>query len=622
VGHLLEDPQALELPPGTNLPQAIEELGLLREALRAAPGELDRALDRAILALQRKAAENAIKVWSGSQRALDRIFAAQVADALLEALLEGAPAIDSCSLFTAAGGRLTRRASAGLARELVAEEADALVQLAARRGHEASVRDAAHEPLLDGSALQASGLRALVAIPLVQRGALLGALQAGSRTAYELGEIDRLLLGSAAARAVALLSHETSQRLERWVALQSELARVLAESSSTQVALRGALQAVCKHLGWDLGLAWVQRGVALRCEAIWTQHGLAADGEERLRKGEPPEIATQAANSNKPVWSRDVGELGMHGEVLRRSGLRCALFVPVRVGEESLGVVELASLTLKVPEAQQWLEALCNVVGQFLRRARAQELLRESEALKAGSLASAMETAHFREHFVGIVGHDLRNPLTAILTSAQLLLRHGGLSDRQARAITRIAHSAERMARMIGDLLDFTRSRLGGGFPIHPLRIDLRELSTAVIEELELAYPTRTVEFSARGDGWGTWDPDRMAQAVSNLVGNALQHSPEQSTVRVELLDEGDRIRLETTNAGPAIPAEVLPHIFEPGRRGTGGRGRKESTGLGLGLFIVEQIVLAHGGTIAVRSSAEEGTTFSVSLPRRPRAFP
>jgi signal transduction histidine kinase len=176
------------------------------------------------------------------------------------------------------------------------------------------------------------------------------------------------------------------------------------------------------------------------------------------------------------------------------------------------------------------------------------------------------------------------------------------------------------MARMIGDLLDFTRSRLGGGFPIHTRRMDLRELSQAVIEELELAYPDRTIELEARGDAWGNWDPDRIAQVVSNLVGNALQHSPAGSTVRLDLRDEGDRVLLETSNAGPPIPAEVLPHIFDPGRRGPPGRGRNESSGLGLGLFIVREIVLAHGGEISVRSSAEEGTTFTVSLPRRPRA--
>jgi PAS domain S-box-containing protein len=233
----------------------------------------------------------------------------------------------------------------------------------------------------------------------------------------------------------------------------------------------------------------------------------------------------------------------------------------------------------------------------------------------------AAETVRFREQFVGIVGHDLRNPLSAISTAAQLLLRYG-LSERQARTAGRIVSTADRMARMIADLLDFTRSRLGGGFPIQTRRMNLHDLCETVIEELELAYPERTVELDARGDAWGNWDPDRMAQVLSNLAANALQHSPESSTVRVELRDEGERVVFLTSNAGPAIPADVLPRLFEPGRRGPPGRSHKESSGLGLGLYIVRQIVLAHGGDISVRSSATEGTTFEAWLPRRSRLLP
>ena len=136
----------------------------------------------------------------------------------------------------------------------------------------------------------------------------------------------------------------------------------------------------------------------------------------------------------------------------------------------------------------------------------------------------AARTARFREHFVGIVSHDLRNPLTAIVTSAHLLLRYGELPERQARVVARIASSADRMARMIDDLLDFARSKLGGEFPIHRRRIDLRQICEQTVEELEFAF-TRQVKLEANGDLWGDWDPDRIAQVISNLVGNAVQHS-------------------------------------------------------------------------------------------------
>ena len=224
------------------------------------------------------------------------------------------------------------------------------------------------------------------------------------------------------------------------------------------------------------------------------------------------------------------------------------------------------------------------------------------------------ETAHFREHFVGVVGHDLRNPLTAILTSAQILLRYGRLDEAQARVVNRIAASAGRMARMIADLLDFARTRLGGGFPIRTERIHLGELARQTVEELIFAHPSRTVRIDAEGDLWGNWDSGRMEQVVSNLVANALQHGPEDDEVTVTLRGEPAVVILTTHNGGPPIPREVLPHVFEPGRRGDAAPG-----GLGLGLFIVEQIVLAHGGSLEARSSAKDGTTFTAVLPRKAR---
>lgn len=224
------------------------------------------------------------------------------------------------------------------------------------------------------------------------------------------------------------------------------------------------------------------------------------------------------------------------------------------------------------------------------------------------------ETAHFREHFVGVVGHDLRNPLTAIITSAQLLLRYGGLDGPQERVVNRVASSAGRMARMIADLLDFARTRLGGGFPIQTRRIDLRELTGQTVEELIFAHPERTVHIDAEGDLWGNWDAGRMEQVISNLVGNALQHGPQTGEVKVTLRGEADSVTLSTHNAGAPIPPEVLRHVFEPGQRGSAPSG-----GLGLGLFIVQQIVLAHGGSMRA-SSGPEGTTFTAVLPRKARA--
>jgi PAS domain S-box-containing protein len=220
-------------------------------------------------------------------------------------------------------------------------------------------------------------------------------------------------------------------------------------------------------------------------------------------------------------------------------------------------------------------------------------------------------TAKFREQFLGVVSHDLRNPLNAILLSAHTLMRSGGLEERQGRTVARIARSAAGMERMIKDLLDFTRVRLGGGFPLQPAPTHLDRVCAEVLEELEAAHPARELRRRLLGGYAGEWDRYRLAQVVSNLVGNALQYSPEGTPVTVTTYPTDEHMVLEVHNLGPCIAPEMLAHLFEPFRRGaTAGR-----QGLGLGLFIASEIVRGHGGTVTVRSREEEGTTFTVRLP-------
>jgi PAS domain S-box-containing protein len=225
------------------------------------------------------------------------------------------------------------------------------------------------------------------------------------------------------------------------------------------------------------------------------------------------------------------------------------------------------------------------------------------------------QAADFRERFLGIVSHDLRNPLNAILLSANVLIRSDSVVQHHLRNVRRIASSAERMERMIGDLLDFTRGRLGGGIPITPRPANLRAICRQVLEELEAGNPQRELRLSTRGELFhGEWDADRLAQLLGNLGKNALDYSPENLPVSFVLRDEGDSVCVEIHNAGPPIPAHQLPRIFEPFRRATG-EGHP-SSGLGLGLFIVQQIAHSHGGRVEVRSTPAEGSTFTVRLPR------
>jgi signal transduction histidine kinase len=221
----------------------------------------------------------------------------------------------------------------------------------------------------------------------------------------------------------------------------------------------------------------------------------------------------------------------------------------------------------------------------------------------------------FRERLLGIVSHDLRNPLSNILMTTQLLLRREGVPETVRPGVQRIATSADRMQRMISDLLDFTRATVGGGIPLERRPTSLCALVETTLEEFELTHPGRVVSTCARGMTEGVWDPDRLVQVVSNLVSNALAHGDEGTPVRVRVWEDGTDHLFSVHNAGPPIPGELLPRIFDPFKRALGNGGRK---GLGLGLYIVQQLVLAHGGTIEVRSTREEGTTFTVRLPRVP----
>jgi PAS domain S-box-containing protein len=227
------------------------------------------------------------------------------------------------------------------------------------------------------------------------------------------------------------------------------------------------------------------------------------------------------------------------------------------------------------------------------------------------------QTAEFRERFLGIVSHDLRNPLSIITLSATLLLHQETLPERALRLAQRISLNAEQMARMIGDLLDLTRGRLGGGIPISPAPCDLGPLGRRVVSELEVAHPARELWLEARGDLQGEWDQDRLAQLLGNLLRNAVDYSPEGTPITLALHGEGEQVRLEVRNQGEPISAELLPDLFEPFRRGQA-RGSSATSGLGLGLYIVQQIAAAHGGGVEARSTREEGTVFTVRLPRVP----
>lgn len=229
-------------------------------------------------------------------------------------------------------------------------------------------------------------------------------------------------------------------------------------------------------------------------------------------------------------------------------------------------------------------------------------------------LFSAHEAAQLREQLIGIVSHDLRNPLNAITLSAATLMRRTDLDDRARRGLSRILESADRANRLIRDLLDFTRARMGKSLPVKRQHVDLHALTQQVVDEVGLATPGRRFDMDCQGDAQGSWDPDRIAQVLTNLLTNAVQYSPPGTPIRVKTVAEGGQVVLSVGNEGPPIPMHVLPNLFEPMTRGTDAGGERRS--IGLGLFIVDQIVRAHGGGVEVESTGDAGTTFRVRLPR------
>jgi signal transduction histidine kinase len=205
--------------------------------------------------------------------------------------------------------------------------------------------------------------------------------------------------------------------------------------------------------------------------------------------------------------------------------------------------------------------------------------------------------------------------LSSVLALARLYAGNDAVPTNVRRALSHIDIASQRMVELIGTLLDFSLARSGQALPITRVDGDLSDAARAAVEELRSATPDRAIDLHVQGDTRGAWDAARMAQIVSNLVGNALAHGDPREPVRVDLEGDDGRVTLRVGNRGPVIAPELIPNIFEPFRRG--GDPSARPRGLGLGLYIVREVVHAHEGTIRVESTVERGTVFTATLPRR-----
>jgi signal transduction histidine kinase len=231
---------------------------------------------------------------------------------------------------------------------------------------------------------------------------------------------------------------------------------------------------------------------------------------------------------------------------------------------------------------------------------------------RAATYTELQQTLRHNEIFTGVLAHDLRNPLGAIRTAAELLLlRQKDERKEITRPLHRIISSSQRITGLIDCVLDFTRTRVDGRVMLHAREADIGELCRQVVAELALAKPDWRVEVASRGDLHGTWDPDRLPQVLSNVIANAGRQGSAGSKILVDLDGADPRgVTLRVHDDG-RIPEALLPNLFSPFRGVEERRG-----GLGLGLFIARAVVVSHGGTIDVTSSSAAGTTFTITLPR------
>jgi K+-sensing histidine kinase KdpD len=483
-----------------------------------------------------------------------------------------------------------------------------------------------------GEASRHPPMRGWLAAPLVSRsGENIGLIQLSDKYEGDFTDEDEaILVQLAQLAAVAIENARFQHATEQARQVAEQEARRTSQLQQVTAALGGTLSAQDVA---DVAISSVMDVLGASATVVYL---LGADGElelaahrglcasiERWRRlpWETPLPLVTAIRTGEPVWLTSYEDLVTAYPAVTQSScgesqLRAVAALPLTLHGTALGGIALSFAQERAftPPECEMLVTLAHQCAQAVERANLLAAERAARAERERFVAELQQTVYYNEIFAGILAHDLRNPLTAILTSAHLILRRQeGEGDKLAKPLGRILTSGERMTRMIDQLLDFTSLRIGGGLQIVPRGTDLGEVCRQVVEELEDANPTWTIRTEASGDLLGNWDGDRLLQVVSNLAANALQHGDPEAGLLLHIDGTSDVVELRVSNKG-SIPESALPTLFDPFR---GARQRSDRPrGLGLGLYITKQIVHAHGGSVSVESSEETGTTFIVRLPR------
>ncbi|NRD58738.1 PAS domain-containing protein [Corallococcus exiguus] len=590
---------AARIDAGFNLGEVAQEYALLRRCIlhrletleqRLRPGDLTRLEET----LDRVVTRTMTFFWDMKQRilqTLDRMSEATLDDPdmetllerLLTRLMESALTVNTAAVMLREDDALVVRAAVGLGTDEVkglrVPVGQGVSGLAALERRPFFVRSAATDPRVLLGPLRRAGLRALYGLPLMDGERLLGMAYMGSRTAFAFSDADVLLFHAVAERASAHIAqtelhareHEARQEAERSLALLDSLL----DAAPVGIAF----------LDQDLRYLRINGTLArLNNKPMEDHRGRTLHEMVRIGAVAPIERALrQVLETGRPV--QDVLLEGPD-PVRGRAGVWRADYFPVRTPDGAL--LGVGSTVVDITDLK-----------------RAEDALQQS--------------IDFREELIAVLGHDLRNPLHAVNASAFMLGKLPELDTPSRRSVDRIRKATARMTRMINDILDFARSRLGGGIPVARQHVNMEELCQGMLEELQVVYPERPLLLEAHGDDlWGDWDPDRVTQVLGNLVVNALQHAKNDSPVITTLTGEATDVVMRVRNEGEPIPPELLPHLFDPFKpSSTPEQGGKQRS-LGLGLYIVSEIIHVHQGTVRVETSLGQGTTFTVRWPRVP----
>jgi signal transduction histidine kinase len=255
------------------------------------------------------------------------------------------------------------------------------------------------------------------------------------------------------------------------------------------------------------------------------------------------------------------------------------------------------------------------------------DMTRFNEAVDQALAESVARYQHLvkrsQNMFLAILGHDLRNPLGTLVSGSSFIMQASDIAPKYVLVATRMFSSAKRMSKLINDLIDFTRTHLGPGIPVRARQCDLVAVCEQVVNELRTCHPEQLIELQVPSQLDAVVDDSRVAQMLSNIVGNAVQYGSEDAPVTIRVTSSAEDIVIAVNNRGPSIPPDKLSSIFDPMVRAaaSGKADYVERTSLGIGLFIAREIVHAHGGEVSVASNAADGTTFTVTMPRRPKSL-